>query len=63
MSTKMKILLKINMSNIHVDRLNIYLAASFHFSPLIPNVLPQLKPSHPHHNINVPSKTFVGEAI
>lgn len=25
-----------------------YLAASFHFRPDIPNVLPQLNPSHPH---------------
>ena len=31
--------------------------------PLTPNVDPQLKPSQPHHNINVPNTTFVGEAI
>lgn len=30
--------------------------ASFHLPPLTPNVLPQLKPSQPHHNINIPRK-------
>lgn len=40
-----------------------YLDASFHFPPVIPNVLPQLNPSHPHHSINVPSIALVGEAI
>ena len=31
--------------------------ASFHLPPLTPNVLPQLKPSQPHHNINIPRIT------
>ena len=29
--------------------------------PLIPNVLPQLKPSQPHHSMKVPSITLVSE--
>ena len=29
-----------------------YLAANFHLYPEIPNVLPQLNPSHPHLNKN-----------
>ena len=40
-----------------------YLVANFHFMPLIPNVLPQLNPNQPHHNINVPRRTLVGEAM
>ena len=40
-----------------------YLEASFHLMPVIPNVLPQLKPNHPHHSMKVPKSTFVGEAI
>ena len=51
------------LKSIEVQKKADYLAASFHFSPLIPKVLPQLKPSHPHHNMNVPNKTFVGDAI
>lgn len=40
-----------------------YLDAKTHFPLVIPNVLPQLNPSHPHHSMKVPSKTLVGDAM
>ena len=40
---------------------NTYRLKSLYLPPLSPNVLPQLKPSHPHHSMNIPSTTFVNE--
>ena len=34
---------------------------TYSIPPLIPNVLPQLNPSQPHHSIKVPSITLVSE--
>ena len=44
-------------------KVHTYLEASFHFTPVTPKVLPQLKPNQPHQSMNVPRRTFVGEAI
>ena len=33
----------------------------YYMPPLMPKVLPQLNPSQPHHNMNVPSITLVSE--
>ena len=40
-----------------------HLAASFQRPPVMPNVLPQLNPSHPHHNTNIPNMAVTGDPI
>ena len=52
-------------SSDHYDDLSIHSNSFVLFTlpPLTPNVEPQLNPSHPHHNMNVPSKTLVGHPI